>query len=69
MEKLIKELEAEHHACKAEEARLTKDWMDAVEMELSEMAAVYDKVRHYHKAKRLTLAEVVLKLKLLESEA
>jgi len=69
MEKLIKELETQRRACKAEEARLNKDWVEAVDMELSELAAVYDKVRHYHRAKKETLAEVVARLKLLEFEA
>lgn len=69
MEKLIKELEQQHRACKREEDRLTRDWMNAVDSELSELAEVYNRVRHYHTAKQQTLAEVVARLKLLALEA
>ncbi len=66
MEKLIKKLEYRRRAHKAEEASLTRSWMDAVDSDLIEMAEVYNRVRHFHMAKKETLADVLKMLKELE---
>ena len=67
MEKLIKELEKQHRACKREEDSLTRSWIDAVESDLIELAEVYNRVRHYHKAKKEVFAEVLASLKAIEA--
>ena len=66
MEKLIKTLEHKLRAHKAEEASLTLSWVDAVDSELSELAEVYNRVRHFHMAKKEALADVLTMLKELE---
>ena len=67
MEKLIKALEEYRRACKREENSLTRSWMNAVDSELSELAEVYNRVRHYHRAKKEVLTDVLKMLKELEA--
>ena len=67
MDKLIKALEEQRRACKREEDSLTRSWVSAVESEMSELAEVYNRVRHYHLAKKEVLTDVLHALKALKA--